>query len=305
MASNVPVKKSPAASGGRPAGLFTWLAVGLVIVVVATLVVVKVTAGAPKSNGSSTFQAASASTVAQLTGISTSEFNAIGVTSSAAAVSAPIVLKKQPLLTGTSASGATLPKVLYIGAEYCPFCAAERWATIIALSRFGTFSNLGNTASYSGDVYGNTQSFTFAKSTYTSKYLVFSGVEEYSNLPDAANSFYYPLAKPSASEAADFNKYDMPKYVPGMTTQTELAYPFISFGNQYLISGSQFTPGLLANESRTQIASGLASTSSPITQAIIAAANYETAAICKLTGQMPTNVCSSSAVKAAITAGKL
>ena len=34
------------------------------------------------------------------------------------------------------------PEILYIGAEYCPFCAAERWSMIIALSRFGTFSNL-------------------------------------------------------------------------------------------------------------------------------------------------------------------
>src|SRR6185312_6914517 len=29
-----------------------------------------------------------------------------------------------------------LPEVVYVGAEYCPYCAAERWGTIIALDRF-------------------------------------------------------------------------------------------------------------------------------------------------------------------------
>ena len=49
----------------------------------------------------------------------------------------------------TTISGAALtsggkPEMLYIGAEYCPYCAAERWAMIVALSRFGTFSGAGH-----------------------------------------------------------------------------------------------------------------------------------------------------------------
>jgi hypothetical protein len=50
------------------------------------------------------------------------------------------------------------PLIVYIGAEYCPYCAAERWAMVVALSRFGTFSNLGQTHSSSTDVYPNTAS---------------------------------------------------------------------------------------------------------------------------------------------------
>src|SRR4051812_39000218 len=34
------------------------------------------------------------------------------------------------------------PLILYVGAEYCPFCAAERWSLVQALSRFGTFHDL-------------------------------------------------------------------------------------------------------------------------------------------------------------------
>src|SRR5712692_8559609 len=43
---------------------------------------------------------------------------------------------------GTLLTGNGKPEVVYVGAEYCPFCAAERWALSVALSRFGSFSGL-------------------------------------------------------------------------------------------------------------------------------------------------------------------
>ena len=156
MAQSSASKKRPAqrpaprkpARGGRPAGLFTWLAVGLVVVVVAVLVIIKVTSGGnPSSNASGTFQPASPTTVTQLTTVPASVFNAVGVTSPVAPVTPPQLVKGQPTLTATNASGSKGPEVLYIGAEYCPFCAAQRWATIVALSRFGTWSGLGNMSS--------------------------------------------------------------------------------------------------------------------------------------------------------------
>ena len=73
------------------------------------------------------------------------------------------------------------PLVFYMGAEYCPYCAAERWSMIIALSRFGTFSNLGQTFSSSTDVDPNTPTFSFHGATYTSKYLTFQAKELQSN----------------------------------------------------------------------------------------------------------------------------
>src|SRR5207344_3398549 len=45
-------------------------------------------------------------------------------------------------LNGSPLTSGGKPEVLYIGAEYCPYCAAERWAMAVALSRFGTFSGL-------------------------------------------------------------------------------------------------------------------------------------------------------------------
>src|SRR5438309_707950 len=49
----------------------------------------------------------------------------------------PLKSESGPLLTF---AGKT--EVLYIGAEYCPYCAAERWSLVVALSKFGSFSGL-------------------------------------------------------------------------------------------------------------------------------------------------------------------
>ena len=307
MAKNPPAKKQPVkASTGRPAGLFTWLAVGLVIVVVAALVIIKVTSSSPTSNSSSGFQATDATTLSELTTVPSSVFDTIGVNSSVAPVTAPIALKGQPALTGTSTSGATLPEVFYLGAEYCPYCAAERWSTIIALSRFGTWKNLGNTTSSSVDVYPSTPTFTFLKSSYSSKYLVFKSVEEYNNTYNAsANPPYGKLQTPTKDEQAVFTKYDTSKYVTTMTAAQDGSIPFISIGNQFVISGASFTPATLSGQTRTQIAAGLNDTTSPVTAAIIASANYQTATFCSLTKNLPASVCTSPGVLAAKKAMKI
>src|SRR5207245_8284001 len=69
------------------------------------------------------------------------------------------------------------PEVLYGGAEWCPCCAAERWAMVVALSHFGSFSGLHFTTSASNDVFPDTHTLSFNGSTYTSAYLRFVPVE--------------------------------------------------------------------------------------------------------------------------------
>ncbi len=293
-----PKKKTPT-RGGRPAGLFTWIAVGLVVVVVVALVIIKVASGGGAPSGKSAFQAASPAVVTELTTVPASVFNTVGITSPIAQVTPPQPVAKLPALTGTNASGKTVPEVLYMGAEYCPYCAAQRWSTIIALSRFGTWSGLGNMSSYSGDVYPNTPTFTFIKAKYTSKYLVFKSVEMYTNYIDSATSYYAKLQTPNAQEQHEISTYDTSKYIKDLQSSQDGSIPFLSFGNKYLVAGASYSPTTLASTSRDSIASGLANATSPVTQAIIASANYQTAAICTLTGQQPGSVCSSSGVMAA------
>ncbi len=235
----------------------------------------------------------------ELTTIPASVFNTVGVTSPIAGVDPPQAVAKQPALVATNSAGATVPEVLYMGAEYCPYCAAQRWPTIIALSRFGTWSGLGNMSSYSGDVYPNTPTFTFIKAKYKSKYLAFKSVEEYTNYLDKAGTYYAKLQKPTSAELALIAKYDQPKYIKGLTAAEAESIPFVDYGNQYLVAGASYSPSTLTGSSRNEIAGALSNASSPITDAIITSANYQTAALCQLTKDQPGDVCTSSGVQAA------
>lgn len=293
-----PKKKTPT-RGGRPSGLFTWLAVGLVVVVVVALVIIKVTSGGTTPPGKTTFVPVSSAVLTELSTVPASVFNSVGVTSPVAQVTPPQSIAKLPALTATNASGTKVPEVLYMGAEYCPYCAAQRWSTIVALSRFGTWSGLGNMASYSGDVYPNTPTFTFINAKYTSKYLVFKSVEMYTNYIDAATSYYAKLQTPNAQEQHEITTYDSSKYIKGLTSSQDGSIPFITFANKFLVAGASYNPQTLAGTSRNAIAGALDNATSPITQAIVASANYQTAAICTMTNQQPGSVCASSGVMAA------
>jgi thiol-disulfide isomerase/thioredoxin len=177
------------------------------------------------------------------------------------------------------------PVVLYIGAEYCPFCAAERWPLVAALSRFGTFTDLGATHSATNDVYPNTPTFSFHKARYSSKYLALQTVELYGNRP--VNGKYPVLERPTARQNALIGKYD-PKGT----------IPFIYFG-KYLQTDASYNPQILAGMTMRQIGTAMRDPNTDQSVAILGAANQLTAAICAETGGQPGNVCSSPGVTAA------
>ena len=301
MAKTPTSKNAPTkGASGRPAGLFTWIAIALVVVVVATLVIIKVTGG-NSTGGTGVFQPTDATTAAQVTGVPATTFDTVSTNSPVAPISPPIALKGQPSFVSTSATGAKLPTVFYLGAEYCPYCAAERWPLIVALGRFGTFSNLGDMESSTqpGEPYPGTPTFTFVKSTYTSKYLVFRSIEQYTNVPDTSTGFYTTLQKPSKDELANFKKYDTSKWIPNITSNQDYSIPYLTIDNKYIVSGASYTPATLASLTRSQIAQGLSDPTSPVTDAIVATANYLSAAICVATKDQPSNVCTSAGVSAA------
>ncbi len=190
------------------------------------------------------------------------------------------------------------PEMLYVGAEYCPFCAAERWAMAVALSRFGTFTGLHLIHSDSDDIYSNTMTLSFYKSTYTSKYLTFVPVE-------TTTETKATLQTPTSAQDKLMNTYDVPPYVP--STEYNDSFPFIDIGNEYIDDGAQYVPSVLGsveNEDPShygltwlQIAQDLRNPSSLVGQSILGTANDLTAAICKVTHGQPGSVCNSAAVK--------
>ncbi|MGE5228045.1 MAG: DUF929 family protein [Planctomycetaceae bacterium] len=177
------------------------------------------------------------------------------------------------------------PEVFYLGAEYCPFCAAQRWPLIVALSRFGTFDGLGTSFSSPTDVFPNTPTFTFHGATYSSPYVAFTGVE-------TADTAGAPLETPTAAQETLFGTYDAPPY-----TNSAGAIPFLMIGNRYVQIGASYQPTVLEKMSRLQIAQGLADPkASPASNDILASADVMTAAICELTESQPSDVCQSPGV---------
>jgi Domain of unknown function (DUF929) len=187
--------------------------------------------------------------------------------------------------------------VLYIGAEYCPYCAAERWAMVVALSRFGTWSGLATVHSGKAngggtpEPYPDTPTWTFVHATLTSQYLTFTPVEGYTNIPDTKTKFYTVLQTPTAAQQALLTKYDVPPLVPSGSNG---AIPFIDFGNKYAIGGAGYNPGILSGLTWSQIAADLSNPHSTVAQAILGTANYITAAICGITGNAPATACTST-----------
>jgi hypothetical protein len=199
-------------------------------------------------------------------------------------------------IPGSALTANGKPEMLYIGAEYCPYCGAERWGMIVALSRFGTFSGLATVHSSSSDVFPNTPSWTFVHSSYTSKYLTFTPVEECSNIPNGGTSCngYTTLETPTSAQQALLSKYDTPTYVPGMASDDIGAIPFIDFGGKYIISGASYNAQLLQGLSWSQVASDLQNPSSTVAQGADGTANYITAAICTMTNNLPATACTAT-----------
>ncbi|HEY2165697.1 MAG TPA: DUF929 family protein [Jatrophihabitantaceae bacterium] len=275
-----------AAAQRRRRLIVTGAAIAGVIAVVAVLIVVKVVTGAgnPKSGPAAT--AASSTVLGRVTSVPSATFNAVGV---GTATAEPIAIKSAPALTD-----AGKPEILYVGAEYCPYCAAERWAMAAALSRFGTLSNVGQTTSSASDVFPSTPTLSFHGATYTSKYLVFVGKETESN--QVVNGHYQTLDTLTPAQQTLFSTYDAPPYVSASAKGT---IPFVDIGGKYLINGASYTPQVLQGKTQQQVADALADPSSPIAQAIDGTANLITAAFCTLTGAQPADVCTSAGVTAA------
>jgi len=186
------------------------------------------------------------------------------------------------------------PQILYVGAEYCPFCAAERWPMVIALSRFGTFSGLGLSTSSATDVFPSTPTVTFHGSSYTSDVIAFDGVETNTNQLAASGLSYEPLDTLTAQQQRLMQTFDAPPY----TSQAGVI-PFSLFGNRYVVIGSSFAPDVLQGKTWQEIASASSDPSSPVAKQVLAAANVLTAAICDVTGGQPTNVCTAPGVTSA------
>jgi hypothetical protein len=278
-----PARRAPATrrpTRRRESNRILWVLVVVAIVVGAAAVA----AVASHSKNTASEQPASTALVHRVASVPTSVFDAVGA---GTATAAPRAIDA-PALTA-----AGKPEILYLGAEYCPFCATERWPMVVALARFGTFSNLKTTQSSALDQFPNTHTFSFHGASYSSPWIAFTGVEMESNRQQGDG--YAPLEQPTAEQQRLLNTYDRSPYLGANASAGGI--PFVDFGGKFLVSGATYFAGVLQGKSLDAIAQALSDPTNPVAKGAIGAANTFTAAICTLTHDRPATVCSDPVIR--------
>jgi hypothetical protein len=277
-----------------------YLALGLIIVAIfllGALVLVRDHFAPTSSPTTETFSPASSSLVSTLATVPGAVYDSVGVSSPANPITplrATSGSGNAPMWMATVNGGPPEPVVFFYGAEFAPYAAAERWPLVLALSRFGTFRQLGLMQSSATTAFANVSTFTFSDAYYTSSHVILEPVERYSSL-NPTGSQYLSLQTPDARQRAAISGY-------GSSATT---FPLLDVGNRWVLNASSFTPGVLLGLTQDQIAGDLSSPQSPLTQAVVSAANEITATICAVDGQKPGSVCSSRGVVAADQALKI
>ncbi|WP_154562582.1 DUF929 family protein [Cutibacterium porci] len=180
--------------------------------------------------------------------------------------------------TGNPIGGSGQASLLYVGAEFCPYCAMERLSLTAALSRFGKFDGLSDSVSSSREKdMASIPTVTYRNSTYSSKYVRFSPVE----LQDSDGNKISDL---TSEQRKVFQKYDPKGYIPFLywgDSVTEIPAQIQSLSNKT----SSDAMGLIKNPDTDE------------SKKVIGGANLMSAEICKRNGGRPASVCTSKGVR--------
>jgi thiol-disulfide isomerase/thioredoxin len=153
--------------------------------------------------------------------------------------------------------------VFFMGAEYCPYCAAERWAIVRALQKFGQWSGLNQTMSAARDEQLlNLPTYDFTEATYTSTHIEFVSRE-------TKDREFKPLQKLLKAEEKLLHKYNSKKEIP-----------FLLIGGRFMQIGSGFTPKIFIGHTFRQTETELKKAESEIRKTIDEEASCIAALLC-------------------------
>lgn len=271
----------------RPAAV----ACGLVAVVMVAFLVVSLMGGhGGQTGGKGSSQAAapakgtyrlSAAALSELHNVPASMLLKNAEAANVSQVTAPEVLPS----SAPSVTSNGRPEIIYIGTPFCAACAGERWALVLALSKFGTFANLSGTTS--ADIHPGGPTFSFSGATYTSRYLSFVTDEQtplsakYSGGVDAGSLTL------SEQEYQIMTSWDVTPYA----TQSD-AVPFLYIGGKFLLSGFQYDSSKIWRMSFQAATKLITSGSTAVSKNMQAAAGFLVADFCALSNGQPASICS-------------
>jgi hypothetical protein len=157
------------------------------------------------------------------------------------------------------------PVVLFVGAQYCPFCAAERWALVLALSRFGQWSNLAPMHSTKGvSGFPSLPTYDLLHASYRSALIALQERE-------VADFAGHPLQSLTAQQSKAVDAYD-----------PHGGIPFVLIGGRYAQISSGYSPGLLVGLSFARAhALVYAQPHSALSRAVTGEANIISALLCR------------------------
>jgi hypothetical protein len=166
-----------------------------------------------------------------------------------------------------------------MGAGFCPFCASERWAIVRALSNFGSWQGLVETASADHDEkYLNIPTVNFANAKYTSNHIEFVGRE-------TADRNFEPLQELDERDYEILDAFNPDQIIP-----------FLLIDGQFMQAGSGYSPQLLEGMDHAKVKAEQANPASLAGRAIRMEADNITALICKsIDGKA--SVCNSENIK--------
>ena len=250
------------------------ISIALVLIVIAVLVLVKVAGG---GSGSGTVDQASPPAGTPIPPATLAKLQSVPISTLTAAPTGGIVATPQSV-NGSSLVSDGKPEMLFIGAEFCPHCAAERWPLFIALSKFGTFSpQPGRIHSANED--GDVPTLTFYGTTYSSPYLTLKSVEVYTNKPQGKG--YAPLQTPTPAQLTLWQNTNGG------------SFPFVDFGGMKVLPSAQYVFTPLENLPFSDVAAQVGNNSTAIGADIDASAAELITTICgSLSDQQPSAVCS-------------
>jgi thiol-disulfide isomerase/thioredoxin len=167
--------------------------------------------------------------------------------------------------------------VFFMGAEYCPYCAAERWSIVRALQKYGQWDGLRQTMSAARDEQLlNLPTYDFTKSTYTSPYIEFTARE-------MKDREFRPLQKLLKTEEKLVRKFNPEKEIP-----------FLLVGGRFVQLGSGFTPKIFIGHTFRQTETELKKAESDIRKTIDDEANIISALLCVC--GLPPELCKETSV---------